>query len=110
MNVLLKAMLKEVCDLVAVGKAASGKQWGQVFGTLIAAGEDVPAIVANWVDLKPELEALLVNPAADADLLAYAAGLVAGEEEKAKKVIVASVDLILTGSQKVGALLSALQA
>lgn len=109
MNPLLKAFLKEAIDLVAAGKAAVGKQWGALFAALVQAGEDVPPIVANWADLKPELEKLLADPAADADLLAYAVSLVGGESDKAKAVIVASAELVIVGAQKVAALISAIE-
>lgn len=108
MNSLLKALLKETMDLYAAGKAAVGKQWTGVFSALIQAGEDVPSIVANWPDLKAELEALMSNPAADSDLLAYAIGLVGGESVKAQAVIAASADLLLTGAVKIEALHKAL--
>lgn len=109
MNPLLKAFLKEAADIVAAGRAAIGSDWSKLFGALVQAGEDVPAIISNWADLKPELEALMSNPAADADLLAYATALVTGEGAKAEALIVASADLILTGAQKVEALLKAIQ-
>lgn len=109
MNSLLKAFLKEVFDLVAVGKDIVGKQYTSLFGALVQAGEDVPAIVANYADLKPELQALLANPSADADLLAYVAGLVAGDSAKAQAIISASCSLILNAAESGYALFEALK-
>lgn len=109
MNDLLKAFLKEAADIAVVGKAAAGKQWAGLFSAVVQAGEDVPAIVNNWADLKPELEALMSNPAADADLLAYAMGLVGGESAKAQAVISASADLLLSSVVKVNALIKAIE-
>lgn len=109
MNPLLKAMLKEVSDVVAIGEAAVAKNYAAILTAVIGAGEDVPSIISNWADLKPELLALLGNPAADADLLAYAMGLVGGVDAKAKAVITASADLILMSVEKIGALIAALE-
>lgn len=109
LNPLLKAFLKEAIDVIAVGKAAAGKQWAALFSAVVQAGEDVPPIVANWADLKPELEKLLADPAADADLLAYAVGLVGGEDAKAQAIIVAAADLVLSGASKVSALIKAIE-
>lgn len=107
MNQLLKAFLKEAADLVQVGKAATSKQYSLLFSALFQAGEDIPAIVSGFADLKPEIEKLLSDPAADADLLAYAAGLL-GDDAKGKAIIMASADLILTSALKVEALLKAI--
>lgn len=110
MNSLLKAMLKEAMDFVAVGKKAVAKDWAGLFSSLIGAGSDIPPIVANWSDLHPELQALLKDPASDADLLAYAVSLLGSESAAAQQVIVASADLILAVGQKGYALYSAIEA
>lgn len=107
MNVLLKAMLKEVLDLVVVGENAVAKNYSGLFTALVGAGEDVPAIVANFADLKPELEALLANPAADQDLLAYVEGLVG--VGKGAGIINASAKLLLDLGGDVSALVAAIQ-
>lgn len=109
MNTLLKAALKELMDLVTVGKTAAAKNYTGLFTALLGAGEDVPAIVSNWGDLKPELQALVTNPASDADLLVYAAGLVGGESAKAQAVISASATLLLNGARDIEALVAALK-
>lgn len=109
MNVLLKSMLETALDVVDLGKAVADKKWTKLFSILIDAGEGLPTIVKNWSDLKPELDKLLSDPSADADLLSYAVGLVGGENEKAKAIIAASADLVLTGSVKVAALVKAIQ-
>lgn len=100
MNQLLKAVLKEAMDLVALGKAAVAHNWSGVFTAAIGAGTDVPPIVSAWPDLKPELQALLTNPAADADLLAYAATLVGGESPETAAVVAAAADFLLTTGEK----------
>jgi len=110
MNILLKAMLKEAMDLVATGEAAVKKNWAGLFACLVQDGADAPALITNWADLKPEVEKLLVDPSADADLLAYAASLVGGESASAAAVISASADLILTAAIKVEALVVAIKA
>jgi hypothetical protein len=110
MNVLLKAMLKELADLVAAGKDAAAKNWGGLLGAVIGAGEDAPAIVSNWADLKPELAALLANPAADADLLAYGMSLLSGESAAVQAVIQASAKLLLDAGEDVVALVAAIKA
>jgi hypothetical protein len=109
MNSLLKGFIKEAFDLVAVGKDIAGKQWASLFGALVQSGEDVPAIVSSWADLKPELEALLANPAADSDLLSYVLGLVSGDSAKAQAVISASANLVLNVAINGDALLKAFQ-
>lgn len=97
MNTLLKAILKEIDDLVQVGQAAVAKNYTSVLTALIGAGEDVPAIVTNWADMSVELAALAANPAADADLLAYALTLksVAGLDAKAQAMIKDSASLLI---------------
>ncbi len=110
MNTLLKALLKEVMDLVTAGKAAVGKQYAAAFAALVTAGEDVPPIVQNWADLKPELQALLSNPASDADLLAHASSLVGGESPAVAAVVSASADFVLSVGEKGYALYQAIEA
>ena len=110
MNAELKAMLKEVIDLVATGKALIAKDWGKVFACLVSDGQDVPAIVTNWADIKPELEKLLADPSCDADLLAYVVGLIGGADAKAKAIISSSADLVLTAVPKVVTLVKAIEA
>lgn len=96
MNTLLKAILKELADLAIVGQDVVGKQaLAVILGALLQAGTDAPNIVSNIGDFKNELAALLVNPAADADLLAYATSLVSGDSVKAQGIIAAAVKLAL---------------
>lgn len=96
-------------DLVAVGRAAVAKNWSGLFSALVGAGEDTPPIISNWSDLKPELEALLANPEADADLVAYAASLFSTESASAQEIIKASVDLLLTIASKTATLVKAIE-
>lgn len=110
MNILLKAMLKEAFDLLAVGEAAVAKNYTGLFGALLGAGEDVPAIVSNWADIKPELAALLANPAADADLLTYLTTELGVESAAVQQVVAASAKLLLDVGQDVQALVAAINA
>lgn len=111
MNTLLKACLKEVCDLVATGRAIASKAGiATLLPLMVQDGEDVPLIIANWSDLKPELEALLANPASDADLLAYVSTLVAGQGGKAEAIVAASCKLLLDFATVIGPDIAALEA
>ena len=111
MNVLLKAILKEVSDLVAVGVDIAGKQsLAVIFAALLQSGSDAPNIVANIGDFKAELDALLANPAADADLLAYATSLVSGDGAKAQSLISAAAKLALDLGADISALVAAFKA
>lgn len=110
MNTLLKAVMKEIADLVKVGKDVAAKcGLTVIMGDLFTAGTDVPSIIANIEDFKPELEALISNPSADADLLAYASGLVGGETAKAQAVVGASAKLLLNLGLDIKALVDAIE-
>ncbi len=111
MNVLLKAILKELSDLSALGVDIAGKQAAAVIlSALLEAGKDVPGIVSNVGDFKVELDALLSNPAADADLLAYATSVVAGDSVKAMAIVSASAKLALDMASDISALVAAFKA
>jgi hypothetical protein len=112
MNTLLKAVLKEVSDLVAAGvDLASKAGLPKILSDLLVAGEDIPAIlaVASSAELRSELQALVSNPAADADLLADVTALVSGDSAKAQKVIAASATLLLSSATNIAALVAAVQ-
>ncbi len=109
MNKILKILLKEVVGLVAMGEAIVAKDWSKVFTILVAEGVELPTLIENWKDIKPELEALLADPSTDADLLAYTVSLVAGESAKAQAIITASADLVLSNAIKVSALINAIK-
>lgn len=110
MNVFLKSALKAAMDAAVAGKDAISKNWSKFFMDLVALGEDVPTVISNLSTAKPELEALLANPSADADLLAYGASLVGGESPAVAAVVSASADLLLTVGQKSFALYAAIEA
>lgn len=109
MNTLLKSVLKEVIDIVAAGKAIAMKDWAKLLSALIQGVADGPAIIAAWPSWKSELEALLHDPAADADLLAAVMAQIGGEDAKAKAIIQASVKLVLDMGLDIRALVDACQ-
>lgn len=110
MNPLFKAILKEVSDLVSSGEAIVAKSpFATLLPLLLQAGEDAPAIVSNWSDLKAEALALISNPAADADLLSYATSLVGGAGTKATQIITATATLVLSNITNVSALVTAIK-
>lgn len=108
MNALLKAVLKEAADLFALGEdVIQKKSMALILPSLIQAGTDAAAISGNMSDLQVELNALITNPAADADLLAYATTLVSGESAKAQALVTAAAKLALDVTQDVTALIAA---
>jgi hypothetical protein len=109
-NVFFKAVLKSVMDLYAVEQAAVAKNLNALFTALVPVGMDIPTLVSNYTDAKPELQALLADPTADADLLAYAASLVGGQSPQVVAIISTSVDFVLTGSEKAYAVYQAIEA
>lgn len=98
MNSFLKALIQEIYDLEQGVEAAVGKQWALVVQAAIKCGMDLPALIQNVSSAKPDLEALMSNPVADADLLAFAGGLLK-DQTKAEKAIVLAADLALSGLQ-----------
>lgn len=110
MNALLKAILKEISDLFQVGQDVVAKDsFSVILPILIEAGSDAAAVVSNLSDFQNELNALLSNPAADADLLTYAQTLVAGDSAKAQKIISAAAKLAIDLTGDVSALVSAIK-
>lgn len=115
MNALLKACVDEAFDLAHAGEAALAKDYPTAITNVIKACEEVPAIVADAPDAKAELEALMKDPAADADLLAYVAGKAVGADAgKLEKIVASAADLALNGVlpliQKGQALVAAIKA
>lgn len=110
MNSLFKAVLKEAADLVATGEAVAKKSgFVTLLPLLIGDAQDAPAIVSNWSDLATEATALIANPAADADLLAYATTLMGGSGTKATQIITAAATLVLSTVTNVTALVTAIK-
>lgn len=100
--------MKEASDLFALGEDVINKQsLATILPHLIQAGTDVSGITGNISDFQAELAALLANPAADADLLAYAMTLVSGESAKAQALIQASAKLAIDVVLDVNALVAA---
>lgn len=110
MNTFLKAVIKEAFDAEAIVADVVAKAWSKLVGDAIAAGTDASAIVASIGSAKTELEALLTNPAADADLLAYVTTLAGGVNEKAQKIIAAASKLTLDNITGIEALVAAIKA
>ncbi len=110
MNALLKAILKEGADLFLLGEDVLQKKgYALILPALLQAGTDSLAIIANGGDLHAELSALISNPAADSDLLSYAAGLFGGSDDKAQKVISAAAKLALDVALDVSGLVGAIK-
>ena len=96
MNEALKSAIDEAFDIEALVKDAVAKNWTGTLGDLIKGGTDLPVLIGKASALLPDLQALMANPAADADLLAYVQGKVGGESAAAQKVLVSAVDLLIT--------------
>lgn len=111
MNALMKALLKEAFDLEQTGaKALSKASLAVLLPLLIQDGEDVPAIIANWSDAKAELSALVSNPAADSDLVAYGISLGWSGDAKVQAVISACAQGALAVAQAVATIIAATKA
>ncbi len=96
MNSFLKAVIKEAFDAEALVADVVAKAWSKIVSDAISAGSDAAAIAANLSSAKSDLQALISNPAADADLVAYVVSLSAGiGSAKAQAVIAASAKLVL---------------
>lgn len=112
MNVLLKAVIVELMDLVQAGEDVAGKQWSALISAVLKAGMDLPAVISNIGDAMPELQALLKDPAADADLSAFVVAQVGGQT-KAAAIISAAADVLISAAMlepKVVVLINAIKA
>lgn len=108
MNSFLKAVLKEVYDLEQTGAAALSKSsLAGLLPLLIQDGEDLPAVIANWADAKVEFAALIANPAADADLIAYGLSLGWTSDKKVQAVVAACAQAVLHVAEDIAAILAA---
>lgn len=111
MNTFLKACLKEAYDLEQTGAAALSKTaFAGLLPLLIQDGEDLPALIANWADAKVELGALVANPAADADLVAYGLSLGWSSDKKVQAVIADVAALVLSAAEGIAKLVADLKA
>lgn len=102
MNSELKASLQAVFDLVQLVKSAAAKKTiVELFPGLYKVAQDIPAIIANWPDLLPELQKLS-GVDADADLLSFIMSQIPGVtgDAHAQKIITAALDLALSLGQK----------
>lgn len=99
MNAFLKACLDEAFDLVNVAQELIEKQWSTAISNVIKGVSDAGPIAANVGDAKPELQALLTDPAADADVLAYVATKAAAsvESPQVAAIVKTAADLALNG-------------
>ena len=97
MNVLLKAIIKEVFDIEQLVVDAVHKAGVQVLmGDAMKAILDGNDIVANYEDIQAELQALIDNPASDEDLLALVVEMADGiDNQKAQGIIKAACQLAL---------------
>lgn len=110
MNPLFKAVMQEGYDLFQTGEAIAGKQsFVSLLPLLIKDATDAPAVATNWSDLKTEAQALITNPAADEDLLAFATTLAGGSGSKPAAIVTASATLILSTITNVEALVAAIK-
>lgn len=99
MNESLKAVLDEAFDLEVLVKHAVAQDWSASFSDLVKAGTDLPALISKVSGVLPELQALLVDPMADSDFVAYVTGKLAGETTKVQAVATAVLDLLVTLAQ-----------
>jgi len=102
MNTELKSLLQSVFDLVAIVEGLAAKKGIQdLFPGIFKVVTDVPAVIANWSDLLPELQKLS-DVSADADLLAFVVSQVAGvtSDAHAQKIVSAALDLAIAVGQK----------
>lgn len=112
MNEELKALLKMVFDGVKVVEDAVAKKdfVTDLLPKLYSVAADIPAVVTSWGDLNAEVVGLQ-SASADADLLAYVMGQVAGvsSDAHAQSIISASLDLAASIAQKSAALAAAIK-
>ena len=111
MNTELKAMLQALFDLVKlIEDAVAKKSIVDLFPGLYKLGADIPAIIANWNDLMPEIQKL-TGADADADLVAFVISQVAGvsSDAHATAIVNASLDLALSLGIKSAALIKAIK-
>lgn len=111
MNSFLKALVQELYDVVQAGGDLVSKQYSALVSAGVKCGMDLPALVSSVGSAQGDLQALLSNPAADADLLAFVVGLV-GNASQAAAVVSASADLALSAlslEPKVVALVNAIK-
>lgn len=111
MNVELKALLQAVFDLVKlIEDAVAKKSFPELFPGLYKLASDIPAIIANWNDLLPELQKL-DGVEADMDLIAFVSSQLANvtQDQHAKNIVAASLDLLMTVGQKAYALQKAIK-
>ena len=112
MNALLKIVVDEAFDVVTATEDAVKKDWTGAAANVLAAIEEAPSLVSNLPDAKAELQALLADPSADADLVTYVEGKLstAGLAAKPLAIVSASADLgvyALGAQPKVAALIAA---
>jgi hypothetical protein len=96
MNQFLKAVIKEAFDAETLVVDVVQKAWAKLLGDAVTAGTDAIALAGTVSTAQAELQALISNPAADADLLAYVASLGAGlSDQKAQAIISSLATLVL---------------
>jgi DNA uptake protein ComE-like DNA-binding protein len=96
MNQFLKAVIKEAFDAEALVVDVVAKAWTKLLQDAVTSGMDAVSLAGTVSSAKAELEALLADPSADADLLAYVVGLSAGlGDAKAQAIVAASAKLAL---------------
>ncbi|MGZ3686666.1 MAG: hypothetical protein ACXWPM_00100 [Bdellovibrionota bacterium] len=110
MNSFLKAIIKEAFDAEAIVVDIVAKSWAKLLQDSVAAGMDAIALAGVVAQAKSDCEALLANPAADADLLAYVVSLSGGlGDAYAMGIITAAADLALKNVVGVEALVAAIK-
>lgn len=95
MNECIKSIVDEAFDVKATVQSVLAKDYVSLLPELVKDAEDGSAVASNISDLKAEAQALVSNPAADADLLAYVTAKCAGDSSKAAKVIPAAAKLAI---------------
>jgi DNA-binding NarL/FixJ family response regulator len=109
LNAMLKPIVKALVDGEKAVAAGIAKDWSALGQAGVAVLMDIPALIAGAPQFEADLQALLVDPAADADLLAYVVLSLEGQDEKAKKIIAAAADLLLSTVVKTKVLVEAVK-
>lgn len=109
MNECIKAIIDEAADVEATVVSVMKKDYTALIPELVKDAMDGKSVVDHLSSLKAEAQALVSDPAADADLLAYVAAKFAGDSSKAAKVIPAAADFMIAMVSKGEALLVAIK-
>lgn len=109
MNECIKAIVDEAVDVEATVVSVMKKDFISLLPEVVKDATDGAAIASHLSTLKAEASALISDPAADADLLAYVSAKFAGDSSKAAKIIPAAAKLALDVVADAEALIAAVK-